>query len=106
MLISCELGDVWMVPDLLTCWTGLCGKKAYREIWGAIPSCLMWTFRRERNMPTFEGKACLIIQLKSQFLGTPYVMPQILISVCTLSPTSGIYWVELGFINNCKEPQL
>jgi hypothetical protein len=26
--------------------------------------------------------------------------------VCLLSPTSDIYWVELGFINNCKEPQL
>ena len=23
-----------------------------------------------------------------------------------MSPKSGIYWVELGFINNCKEPQL
>ena len=23
-----------------------------------------------------------------------------------MSPTSGIYWVELGFINNFKEPQL
>ena len=34
------------------------------------------------------------------------VMPQNLISVCALSPTLGIYWVELGFINNCKEPQL
>ena len=26
--------------------------------------------------------------------------------VCLLSPTSSNYWVELGFINNCKEPQL
>ena len=26
--------------------------------------------------------------------------------VCLLSPTSGNYWVELDFINNCKEPQL
>jgi hypothetical protein len=26
--------------------------------------------------------------------------------VCLLSPTLGNYWVELGFINNCKEPQL
>jgi cytoskeletal protein RodZ len=34
------------------------------------------------------------------------VMPQNLISVCALSLTSGIYWVELGFINNCKKPQL
>ena len=25
---------------------------------------------------------------------------------CVMSPTSGIYWVELGFINNYKEPQL
>ena len=25
---------------------------------------------------------------------------------CVMSPTSGIYWVELGFINNCKELQL
>ena len=25
---------------------------------------------------------------------------------CVMSPTSGIYWVELDFINNCKEPQL
>ena len=23
-----------------------------------------------------------------------------------MSPTSNIYWVELGFINNYKEPQL
>ena len=23
-----------------------------------------------------------------------------------MSPTSGIYWVDLGFINNCKELQL
>jgi hypothetical protein len=23
--------------------------------------------------------------------------------VCLLSPTSDIYWVELDFINNCKE---
>ena len=26
--------------------------------------------------------------------------------VCVMKPTSGIYWVELDFINNCKEPQL
>jgi hypothetical protein len=26
--------------------------------------------------------------------------------VCLLSPILGNYWVELGFINNCKEPQL
>ena len=25
---------------------------------------------------------------------------------CVMSPTLGIYWVELDFINNCKEPQL
>ena len=25
---------------------------------------------------------------------------------CVMSPTSGIYWVDLGFINNYKEPQL
>ena len=25
---------------------------------------------------------------------------------CVMSPTSGIYWVELGFINNYKESQL
>ena len=31
-----------------------------------------------------------------------------LCDVCeyVMSPTLGIYWVELGFINNCKEPQL
>ena len=23
---------------------------------------------------------------------------------CVMSPTSGIYWVDLGFINNYKEP--
>ena len=26
--------------------------------------------------------------------------------VGVMSPTLGIYWVELGFINNCKESQL
>ena len=25
---------------------------------------------------------------------------------CVMSPISGIYWIELGFINNYKEPQL
>ena len=32
----------------------------------------------------------------------------VLCDVCgyVMSPTSGIYWVELGFINNYKEPQL
>ena len=25
---------------------------------------------------------------------------------CVMSPTLGIYWVDLGFINNYKEPQL
>ena len=24
---------------------------------------------------------------------------------CVMSPTSDIYWVDLGFINNYKEPQ-
>ena len=37
-------------------------------------------------------------------------MPQFdwLCDVCgyVMSPTSGIYWVDLGFINNYKEPQL
>ena len=28
------------------------------------------------------------------------------VCVCVMSPTSGIYWVELDFINNYKEPQL
>ncbi len=36
---------------------------------------------------------------------TPSLGSQNLISVFPLSPTSGINWVELGFINNCKEPQ-
>ena len=26
--------------------------------------------------------------------------------LCVMSPTSGIYWVDLGFINNYKKPQL
>ena len=38
------------------------------------------------------------------------MMPQYdwLCDVCeyVLSPTSGIYWVDLDFINNYKEPQL
>ena len=25
---------------------------------------------------------------------------------CVMSPTLGIYWVDLGFVNNCKESQL
>ena len=25
---------------------------------------------------------------------------------CVMSPTLSIYWIELDFINNCKEPQL
>ena len=55
-----------MMPDLLTCWTCLCGKKAQAEIWGSIPSCGVFG---ERNLHTFEGKEHSIIQLKSQFVG-------------------------------------
>ena len=41
---------------------------------------------------------------------SPSVIPQFdwLCDVCgcVMSPTLGIYWVKLSFINNCKEPQL
>jgi hypothetical protein len=52
---------------------------------------------------TLSEVADLLQQEREKILN---VMPQILISVYLLSPTSGNYWVELGFINNCKEPQL
>ena len=48
----------------------------------------------------------ILLSLLCLFKSILSVMLQNLISVCVLSPTSGIYWVELGVINNCKEPQL
>ena len=46
----------------------------------------------------------------NNFFHIIFVMPQFdwLCDVCgcVMSPTSGIYWIELGFINNYKEPQL
>jgi hypothetical protein len=52
--VFCLFGVSWgmptMVPDSLTCWTGLCGKMAHAEIWEAILLCLMWTIWRERNL--------------------------------------------------------
>ena len=43
-----------------------------------------------------------------QIMKTPTVMPQFdwLCDVCgyVMSPTSSIYWVDLGFINSYKEP--
>jgi hypothetical protein len=44
-------GVSWVMPrrvvDLLTCWQGSLGR--HREIWKAIPHCLMWCLWRERN---------------------------------------------------------
>ena len=40
---------------------------------------------------------------------SPIVIPQFVclcdVCGCVMSPTSDIYWVDLGFINNYKEPQ-
>ena len=53
-------------------------------------------------MPQFGYKLC--------YYATFIMMPQFdwLCDVCeyVMNPTSGIYWVDLGFINNYKEPQL
>ena len=38
------------VSDLLNNWSGLCGKKTYSTIWGAVPACLLWTIWREKNL--------------------------------------------------------
>ena len=59
----------------------------------------------------YKTKQCFdIVKQYNLSLFNISVMPQFdwLFDVygCVMSPTSGIYWVELGFINNYKEPQL
>ena len=44
-----------MVPDLLTSWTGLCGKKEHAEIWVAIFSCLMCTKKKKSFDKAFQA---------------------------------------------------
>jgi hypothetical protein len=44
------------VIDMLVClcWKGHFGKHQNRDIWNAIPLCLMWTIWKEHNSLTFE----------------------------------------------------
>ncbi len=42
------------------------------QISGAIPLCLMWTIRRERNQWTFEGVERSNVELKRIFLLSLY----------------------------------
>ena len=52
----------------------------------------------------------IFFSYKIKYIKSSTVIPQFdwLCDVCgcVMSPTSSIYWVDLGFINNYKEPQL
>ena len=67
-------GVSWVMPrrvvDLLTCWQGSLGR--HREIWKAIPHCLMWCLWRERNARTFEDSEQNIVDLKLLFYRSLY----------------------------------
>ena len=69
----CLIGMGWVMPkmvqDLLTSWIGSCGKKAHSKLVGN--SFLFDVdYLERRNMCNFEGKERLVIQLKSQLVGT------------------------------------
>jgi hypothetical protein len=67
-------GMSWVMPrrvvDLLTCWQGSLGH--HREIWKAIPHCLMWCLWRERNARTFKDSERNILDLKLFFYRSLY----------------------------------
>ena len=45
-----------------------------------------------------------LVELLEILIFSQYVCPNLIDCVmCVMSPMSGIYWVELGFINNYKE---
>ena len=60
----------WGVEDLLSCWTGTCGKSEAGKIWKMTPHCLMWCLWQERNDRTFNGVENSIPTLKFKFLLT------------------------------------
>ena len=66
---------------------------------------LLWTLEEEDVQRVFMYGYCLM-----KIVDRKILIPQFdwLCDVCgcVMSPTSGIYWVNLGFINNCKESQL
>ena len=73
--------------------------------------CNMWALCGFNTMPCviFQWSLDLVSIVFVTTESNPGVIPQFdwLCDVCgcVMSPTSGIYWVDLGFINNYKEPQ-
>ena len=65
-----------------------------------IPSNTLLFLSFIRFHITHRGMACHSLAVMPQFDWLCDVCG------CVMSPTSDIYWVELNFINNCKEPQL
>ena len=68
-------GIQWVLPDkvasLLFGWHNWLGKHS-SNIWNLVPTCMMWSVRKECNSCTFEESVRSIEQLKSLLLPTLY----------------------------------
>ena len=64
----------------------------------------------EPKTPWYTTSNLLVLAFDTKLLVKVHVMPQFdwLCDVCecVMNTTLGIYWVDLGFINNYKEPYL
>jgi hypothetical protein len=67
-------GMYWVMPkrivDVFASWKGRLGRHKNRQIWEAVPHCVMWSLWRERNARTFEDRERNILDLKTLFLRT------------------------------------
>ena len=61
-------GVSWVMPhqvrELITCWQCGFGRQQYSMIWKAIPHCIMWCIRQERNQRSFEDIEMGVADLK------------------------------------------
>ena len=66
------------VIDVLASWKGSFGHHEMGEAWGAVPLCIMWTLRQERNDHSFNNAEQTRIFLKYNLLQSLYDWIQVL----------------------------
>ena len=80
-VVCCLFGLHWVMPyrvlDMLVAWQGSFGKHKNIAFWRAAPHCIMWYLWREWNARSFEGCEWFIIEIKSFFLFSFFVLYRI-----------------------------
>ena len=56
------------VADLFASWQGPFGRQHNIDLWWAVPHCVLWCLRWERNNRCFEGTERSILEIKSLLL--------------------------------------